>query len=168
MFTCPNCAAVVGQYPDAGVATAVCARCTYKYELSAGSCTSLASRRIEVRRAAGASPATIVRGYELTIATSPRETLCFTFETERDDDWIHIATGDRLDDRLLAEYDRTLQIVDIEYESSVAADALPTDGGAIMESRLAELRVVEELRAEVTRQLSANDEVEQLLRSHGG
>lgn len=37
-----------------------------------------------------------------------------------------------------------------------------------MESRLAELRVVEELRAEVTRQLSANDEVEQLLRSHGG
>ncbi|MDB4916707.1 MAG: hypothetical protein JWM95_4351 [Gemmatimonadetes bacterium] len=73
-----------------------------------------------------------------------------------------------VDHRLVAEYERTLQIIDIEYESSVAADAMPGDGAGIMEARLTELRSVEEHRAETTRQLSANAEVEQLLRSHSG
>lgn len=332
MFSCPHCGSVVGQYPDAGVSSVVCATCTFKYELSAGTCRSLRSQPIEVRPATVSGRAVLVRRFELAVATSSRETLRFTFETERDDDWIHIATGDRVvvahsmraerreellfvvdrtsgerfvlakpdqrsksrsvlygvlaaavamatgvlmsiplgltaitailagaavsktlrstlkpthalaadeqgelsarqellakkqsllasrnavlddietrralgeklrslrsrmvavqldayatriaatdraltaleeqrqvDERLMSEYDRTLQILDIEYESSVAADALPPDAAAIMDGRLAELRVVEELRAEVTRQLSANDEVEQLLRSN--
>ena len=73
-----------------------------------------------------------------------------------------------VDEQLLAEYDRTIQIVDIEYDSMAAADAMPADGGAILESRLSELRGVEDLRAETTRRLAANAEVEQLLRTHSG
>ncbi len=334
MLNCPNCANVIGEYPDASVAIVACAHCTFKYELSAGTCTSLRSHLVEVRRAVLDGPALHMRRFELSVATSSRETLRFTFDTDRDDEWIHIATGDRvvvaysmradtreellfvvnrtrgerfvlgkpgqrsksramlfgtlaaavggttaavlsapfllaagvallagvattkglgyalrpkhvlaaheqveltarselliqkrslresrgvvlndienrrslaerlhrlrsrmiavrldayatriadtdralqaldeqrqMDDRLLAEYDRTLQILDIEYESSVAAETLPSDAAGIMDSRLAELRVVEELRADVTRRLAANDEVEQLLRSNSG
>lgn len=332
MFTCPVCTAIVGQYPDGGVTTLVCARCTFKYELSGGTCVALHSQTHEVRRAVSDGPALLARRFELSIATSLRETLRFTFETDRNDDWIRIAPGDRtvvvytmraeareellfivnrttgerfvlgkpgqrsksravlygalsaaiagtsaallsapfaiavglalvagvaatkgigyalrprhrlatdeqlaltarqsllvqkksllasrsvvldevenrrtlgeklrslrsrmvavkldayasriaqidralqvlqeqlaMDDRLLGEYDRTMQILDIEYESSLTADALPADSAAIMESRVAELHMAEELRAEVTRTLAANDEVEQLLRSH--
>ena len=64
---------------------------------------------------------------------------------------------------LVAEYDRTLQIVDIEYEASLAADAISSEGSAVIDARLAELRDAEELRAETTRRLAANAEVERLL-----
>ena len=334
MFSCPNCKRVVGEYPGTGVLVVVCAHCTFKYELSAGAVKSLASRRVEVRPATAREDATYVRRFELTIATSRRETLRFTFDTDRADEWIRIPPGnvvdvvfsmrgesreellyivDRtscerfvlaragtrsrqrallygsgvavlagigavalavpaigvmgvvlatgfaatkgfafaltlrhgigageletlnvqqgllgqkrtllqsrsdvvaeietrralkqrlgdlrarmvsvaldayaprietiaralasldaqlaVDEQLLAEYDRTIQIVDIEYDSMAAADAMPADGGAILDSRLAELRGVEDLRAETTRRLAANAEVEQLLRTHSG
>lgn len=71
-----------------------------------------------------------------------------------------------VDMRLTTEYDRTIQMLDIEYETSVAADALPEDSASVMDARLLELRGVEELRAETTRRLAANAEVERLLRHH--
>jgi hypothetical protein len=334
MFSCPNCDHLASEYPDAGVSVVICAQCTYKYELSAGSVTSFTSNSVEVRPPAEGRRATYARRFELKIAVSPRETVRFMFGTERDDEWIALARGDRavvvyamrgkkreqllcvvnrtsgerfllgtpntrsknmaaltglaaagasaiaavalsvpgplvvlgvmvigfgtsiglrrffrpehvltsneraelsarqtllrekrdllrlrenvigdveiraalrerlrnlhdrmvavqldayaariglidealetldaqlaVDHQLVAEYTRTLQIIDIEYESSVAADVLPADGARIMESRLAELRAVEEHRAETTRRLSANAEVELLLRSHSG
>ncbi|MEP6999019.1 MAG: hypothetical protein ABI969_00980 [bacterium] len=333
MFTCPNCAHVAGEYPTAGVLIVVCAQCTFKYELSGGRATAFTSRQVELRPATHASRAAHARHYELTVAISRRETLRFTFGTERDDAWIRIAPGalvvvvynmrgeerdellfvvnrtsgerfilgkpgaqsktrasalgvvaavvvglgavalsaplivaaagaliggiatwkgaehllmpkhtlasdakltlgarqrllgerksllqlredvlsemeDRhaltqrlsdlrskmvavqldaytmrivaidsalktldaqldVDAQLVAEYDRTLQIMAIEYESSLAADALPEDGVGVIDDRLAELRHAEELRAETTRRLAANAEVEELLRTHG-
>ena len=335
MFSCPNCKRVVGEYPETGVLVVVCAHCTFKYELSAGAVKSMSSRRVEVSAATAREDATYARRFELTIQASPRETLRFTFDTDRADEWIRIPPGnvvdvvfsmrvesreellyivDRtscerfvlaragtrsrqrallygsglavlagigavalavpaigvigvvlatgfaaskgfafalkprhgigageletlnvqqgllgqkrtllqsrsevvaeietrralkqrlgdlrarmvsvaldayaprietiaralasldaqlaVDEQLLAEYDRTIQIIDIEYDSMAAADAMPSDGGgAILESRLAELRGVEDLRAETTRRLAANAEVEQLLRTHSG
>ena len=73
-----------------------------------------------------------------------------------------------VDARLAAEYERTIQILEIEYESSVAVDELPDDSASIMDARRSELREIEELRAETTRRLAANAEVESLLRSHRG
>jgi hypothetical protein len=334
MFSCPNCAQIIGEYPDSGVLVVVCARCTFKYELSGGTVGSLTSERIELRASTPLDPSTYMRRFALTLAISARETLRFTFDTDRDDDWVRVPQGNRcavvynmrgdrrvallfvvdrtsgerfvlakpgqqsrglviaagalagvvvgvvalwsalpfiaavgiagvvgvgatkglgyamkprhalaegerdaltahqallgqkrellqlreavivevegrralrqrldglrsrmvamkldayadriaaidravttldeqlgVDMRLAAEYDRTIQILDIEYESSVAADALPEDSASIMDARLTELRGVEELRAETTRRLAANAEVERLLRSHSG
>ena len=95
IFTCPQCANVVGQYPDEGVVTLVCASCTFKFELTAGTVAKLTSRRIEVTRASRDHRAQHVRTFELALASSPRETVRFTFETDRDDDWIQMGTGDR-------------------------------------------------------------------------
>lgn len=334
MFTCPQCANVVGQYPDEGVVTLVCATCTFKYELTGGSVRKLTSRRIEVTPAWREQRARRVRTFELALATSPREVVRFTFETDRDDDWIQMAVGDRavvvcsmrreareellfivdrtsserfilakpgqrararallfgsligvvsgagavalslplllaagvsllaggaatrvlkyaltprhalegdersaltarqellrqkgsllllrdgvfadiesrrtleqrlrrlrarmvavkldayaeridgidgalraleeqlrMDAQLTAEYDRTMQVLEIEYDTSLAADSIQVDGADVMEARLAALREVEELRNETTRRLAANAEVEALLRSHSG
>ncbi len=332
MFSCPNCAQVLGDYPDAGVLVVACARCTFKYEVSGGRVITLSSWKVEVRPATFQTRAVHARCFELALAISARETLRFTFASERDDDWIRMDPGaiaavvfsmrdekrddllfvvnrtsgerhvlakpgrssrmravvygslagvvaavgvgvglvafpliaalgigglvgagtfaglgyvlkpkhalgsaereallsrqallgqkrellrsreavvididgrralsqqlgslrarmvtlnleayaDRIgaidralatldaqldvDMRLTTEYDRTIQMLDIEYETSVAADALPEDSASILDARLLELRGVEELRAETTRRLAANAEVEQLLR----
>jgi len=332
MFSCPHCAKVIGEYPEAGVAVLVCGSCTFKYELSVGHVVGLDSQRVQVRVGVDSVRRRYYRHYELELRTSPRETLRFRFDTDRDDEWIQMRAGepaavvygmrgtkrnellwvlnrasrerfilgipgqtakarstlygvlagtvagtaavmastpfllavgiagvsgfavryglsrvlrprhalgadeqlmlssrqallaqkrsllelrasvgddverrgalkerlrnlrtrmsavqldaytarigaiDRalgtlaeqidVDLRLVAEYDRTLQIVDIEYEASLAADAISLEGSAVIESRLAELRVAEELRAETTRRLAANAEVEQLLGSN--
>jgi hypothetical protein len=188
MFSCPNCAQVLGDYPDAGVLVMQCARCTFKYEVSGGRVVGLTSWKVEVRPATGEARAIHARCFELALAISVRETVRFTFASERDDDWIRtrMATlnsdvyADRIraidlalttldaqldvDGRLATEYDRTVQMLDIEYESNIAADALPEDSASIMDARLVELHGVEELRAETTRRLAANAEVERLLR----
>jgi hypothetical protein len=329
MFLCPNCSQVVGEYPDAGVEIVVCPACTYKYEVSGGTVASFTSRGVEVRPAMEGRRAQYARDFELIVTISPRERLRFSFVTERDDEWIHIAKGDevavvygmrkarretllfivnrhtsarfvlgtpdsgtknraaligagaailgggaalmlavpppvmvlltigmaagaflaakpmlrpthelqsgeraelsaraslleekrglprlragvsdemstrvalrrQLDDlrtrmvavqidayasriaatekalagldeqldmdrRLLAEYDRTIEILDIEHDASKASDAIPADAATFIETRRAELRAAEELRAETTRRLSANAEVEALL-----
>ena len=72
----------------------------------------------------------------------------------------------RMDAQLTEEYDRTMQVLEIEYDTSLAADSIQTDGGDVLEARLAALREVEDLRNETTRRLAANAEVETLLRSH--
>ena len=331
MFACPHCAALIGEYPERGVAVLVCGDCTYKYELSAGFVVGLDSYRVQVRLGVDSVRPRYYRHYELVLRTSPRETLRFRFDTDRDDEWIHMtagepaavvhgmrgvkrddllyvlnrasrerfvlghpgqrsrarstlygvlagalagtaatlvsaplvlalgvaglsglavreglsrvlrprhalraderltltarqallgqkrsllelrtsvgddverrgALGERLrhlrsrmsvvqldayttrigaidralaaleeqldvDRRLVVEYDRTLQIIDIEYETSLAADEMSLDGTAMIDARLAELRAAEELRAETTRRLAANAEVERLLGS---
>ena len=72
----------------------------------------------------------------------------------------------RVDALLTEEYDRTVQVLEIEYDTSLAADSIQVDSGGVMETRLAALREVDELRNETTRRLAANAEVEALLRSH--
>lgn len=332
MFSCPHCAKVIGEYPEAGVAVLVCGGCTFKYELSAGQVVGLDSQRVQVRVGVDSVRPRYYRHYELVLRTSTRETLRFRFDTDRDDEWIRMRAGepaavvygmrggkrnellfvlnrasreryilghpgqnakaratgygilagavagtaavmasapflvavfvagaagvavrqglsrvlrprhtlrpdeqfvlsarqallgqkrsllelrtgvgddverrealrerlrnlrarmsavqldaytarigaiDRamatleeqidVDLRLMAEYDLTLQIVDIEYDASLAADAISSDGSAVIEERLTELHAAEELRAETTRRLAANAEVEHLLRSH--
>ena len=334
MFSCPNCKQVIGEYPEAGVLVVVCANCTFKYEVSGGTVKLLTSRVVEGRATIPNDQRARSRRFELTLAISARETLRFTFETDRDDDWIRIPEGNRcvvvfnmrgarrdgllfvvdrtsgerfilavpgqrsrtraiaygslaalvagvgaamvslpllaagalaavvgvgtakalgyalkpshtlpagelhsltarqallgekremlrlreeviieiegrramrqrleslrtrmvalrldayadrivtidhaltaldeqlaVDTRLAAEYERTVQILDIEYESSVATESLPEVSATIMDARLSELREIEELRAETTRRLAANAEVETLLRSHSG
>lgn len=334
MFNCPNCETLAGEYPDVGVSTVVCANCTYKYELSTGTIAGFTSQSVEVRGRSEGQHALYARKFELTIAISSRETLRFTFGTERDDEWIRLSrgetatvvysmretrreellfvvnrtTGERfilgtpntrsknraaligvlsaamggvamlflevpgpliivgaialgsgvgmalrplfapkhvlrsderaelsarksmleekrellklrgdvigdvetrdalykrlsdlrarmvavkveayagrieaidralasldaqlaVDRQLAAEYDRTLQIIEIEYDATVTADVIPTDGASVLEERLAELKSAVEMRAETTRRLSANAEVEKLLRSHSG
>ena len=61
-----------------------------------------------------------------------------------------------LDVRLADEYERAIQIMDIEHESSLAAEAIPSDSASIVAARLLELRDIEELRADTTRRLAAN------------
>ena len=334
MFTCPNCQRTVGEYPEAGTITAVCANCTFKYELTGGTTTGFTSREVQVSPETQGQHARYARAFELTLATVPRESLRFTFGSDRNDEWIRIARGDRVvvvygmrddereellfvvnrtsaerfvlgkpgarsktqaiafgalatvlggavavsfgapavavlavaalagvgtggvlsrtlkprhdmpqserlllsarqdlleekrkllamrehvrdemearrlldgrlsslrarmqavggdtyaariqtidsalrtlreelavDGQLVSEYDRTLQILEIEYDSSVAVDSIAADGARLLESRLAELHAAEERRAETTRQLAANAEVEQLLRTHSG
>jgi hypothetical protein len=332
MFSCPNCAQVLGDYPDGGILVVVCARCTFRYEVTGGVVAAMESHRVEVTPSSREVRARYMRRFELSVATTPRETLRFRFETDRDDDWIRMSNGHRcavvfsmrgavrddllfvvdrttserfvlakagqrsrkiaiasgtmvaagiavagiaaaipllavggfavvagvgafallrrvttpgqaisaieretltarqallgqkrtllrsrdsvivdidarramrqrlellrlrmvavrldayadrirsidaalatldeqlaLDARLADEYDRAIQILEIEFESSLAADALPMDSGRIMDARLEELRGVEELRAETTRRLAANAEVERLLRTN--
>ncbi|MDQ2664527.1 MAG: hypothetical protein M3Z05_00785 [Gemmatimonadota bacterium] len=330
MFSCPNCAQVLGEYPDAGVVVIPCARCSFKYEVSGGRVIDLTSWKVEVRPATLQTRAMHARCFELALTISARESLRFTFATERDDDWIRMRPGamavvvysmrgekreellfvvdrtsgeryvlakpghgsreravvygslagmvaavvgamtfpliaalgigamvgagtfkglgyvlkpnhalpaderealvsrqallgqkrelqrsrdavmieidgrralsrqlgslrarmvtlnvdayaDRIaaidralttldaqldvDMRLATEYERTIQVLDIEYESGIAAEALPDDSASILDARLLELHGVEELRAETTRRLAANAEVERLLRT---
>jgi len=70
-----------------------------------------------------------------------------------------------LDDRLLAEYERTIKIVEIEHETASAGMAMSDDVSAVLLRQRDELRGIEETQAELARQLSANAEVEQLLRA---
>jgi hypothetical protein len=72
-----------------------------------------------------------------------------------------------VDERLLRAYDRSLEIVDIEYDATTATDALALDDGSVLAERMAELREVEEYHAQLTRQLEASAEVEKLLRGGG-
>ena len=332
MFSCPNCAQVLGDYPDRGTLVVACARCTFKYEANGGVAMAMHSQTVELTAASERARAVHIRRFELVVATSIRETVRFTFDTDRADDWVRIAKGDQcaivfsmrgddreellfvvnrtagerfvlakpgqrskklavlggivvsavltvagvasalpllaagglavaigvganallrrwlrptnalaaderdtlssrqallgqkrellrsreivvveiegrralrqrleslrdrmvalrldgyadrivaieralatlmeqleLDVRLADEYERAIQILDIEHESSLAAEAIPSDSASIVAERLLELRDIEELRADTTRRLAANAEVERLLRHH--
>ena len=332
MFTCPNCAQALGDYPDRGILVVACARCTYRYEVTGGIVMSMHSSKVESSPAVEGRRAMHIRRFALVVAPSARETLRFTFDTDRTDDWVRIAKGDQcavvfsmrgddreellfivnrtagerfvlakpgqrskklalaggivlsavvtvagvayaipviaaaglslaagiggtavlrrwltptnslpederdtltarqallgqksellrsrdivaveiegrralqarleslrdrmtamrldayaerialinralaalreqldLDVRLVGEYDHAIQMLEIEYDSSMAAEVFPQDGASILQARLEELRNIEELRAETTRRLAANAEVERLLGAH--
>jgi hypothetical protein len=70
-----------------------------------------------------------------------------------------------LDDRLLTEYARTIKIVEIEHETAVAGIAMSDDVSNVLRQQRDELREIEDHQADLARRLSANAEVEQLLRS---
>jgi hypothetical protein len=70
-----------------------------------------------------------------------------------------------LDRQLIEGYDRAIKILEIEYESGSIAGSLPEDVSAVVVQRQDELRAIEEHQAELARELAANVEVEQLLRS---
>jgi hypothetical protein len=119
MFSCPNCAQVLGDYPDAGVLVMQCARCTFKYEVSGGRVVGLTSWKVEVRPATGEARAIHARCFELALAISARETVRFTFASERDDDWIRarMATlnSDVYADRIRA-IDQALTTLDAQLD----------------------------------------------------
>lgn len=69
-----------------------------------------------------------------------------------------------LEDRLVAEYERAIKIIEIEYETGQAANALPSE---LLEStlgKLDELESVERENRELQLQLEANEEVARVLR----
>jgi|GEM_PF-6068057 len=68
-----------------------------------------------------------------------------------------------LDRQLSACYERSIMMVDIEYESGVARGALDTDAGEEMTEKFDELRALEERHAHMTRELEANGEIARLL-----
>ena len=69
-------------------------------------------------------------------------------------------------DRLLCEkYDRSIKMIEVELESGAAADEMNEDVSAALTADMSELKALEESQAELERQLEANVEVEQLLRS---
>src|SRR4051812_10378705 len=68
-----------------------------------------------------------------------------------------------VDRRLLDGYDKSIIMLEIEYETAATADALPEMSG-LMSDRLVELESLREQQTELTRLLSANAEVEALLR----
>ena len=67
--------------------------------------------------------------------------------------------------KLASGYERSIQMIEIELEAGVAAQALDSDAAGHITASLAEMRELEEQQAELGRQVSANDEVEALLRS---
>ncbi len=69
-----------------------------------------------------------------------------------------------VDERLVRAYDRSLDIIGIEYDATATVDALALDDGSVLAERMAELREVEAHHAQLTRELEANAEVEKLLR----
>ena len=334
MFSCPNCAQVLGEYPDRGILVVACAKCSFRYEVTGGIAMTMHSAKIETSPETRGQRAVHIRRFELVIATSPRETIRFAFDTDRTDDWVRIAKGDQcavvcsmrgddreellfvvnrtagerfvlanpgqrsrkvaiaggivlsavvtlagvasaiplvaagglaiavgvgatallrrwltpinslspaerdilsarqallgqkrelarsreivaaeiegrralrlrleslrdrmvalrmgayderiaaikralitleeqlaLDLRLADEYDRAITIIEIEYDSSIASEILPEESASLVEARLQELQSIEELRAETTRRLAANAEVERLLGTHPG
>ncbi|MEZ4267482.1 MAG: hypothetical protein R3F39_13975 [Myxococcota bacterium] len=69
-----------------------------------------------------------------------------------------------LENRLVAEYERAIKIIEIEYETGQAANALPSE---LLEStlgKLDELESVERENRELQLQLEANEEVTRALR----
>ena len=68
-----------------------------------------------------------------------------------------------LDRQLSACYDRSIMMVDIEYESGIASGALDRDAGAEMTEKFDELRALEERHAHMTRELEAHGEIARLL-----
>jgi hypothetical protein len=69
-----------------------------------------------------------------------------------------------LEDRLVAEYERTIKIIEIEYETGQAANALPSDLLETTLGKLDELESVEHENRELQLQLEANEEVARVLR----
>ncbi len=71
----------------------------------------------------------------------------------------------RLQHNLLLRYDKSIQMIEIEIEAGAAADALDTAAAAHIAETLQEMRDLEAQQAELGRQLAANVEVENLLRT---
>jgi hypothetical protein len=69
-----------------------------------------------------------------------------------------------LDRRLLAAYDRSIAIVEIEYESGATPLELPAASPPETAEKLDELHALEAEHAEMSRRIAANAEVEQLMR----
>jgi hypothetical protein len=69
-----------------------------------------------------------------------------------------------LDRQLIACYERSIMMVDIEYETGIASGALDRHAGAEMVEKLEELRELEERHAHMTRDLEANGEIARLLK----
>jgi hypothetical protein len=72
-----------------------------------------------------------------------------------------------LQGRLLAGYEKSIQMIEIEIEAGAAAEALDTAAASYIAETLAEMRELEAQQTELGRQLAANVEVENLLRSSG-
>jgi hypothetical protein len=70
-----------------------------------------------------------------------------------------------LEARLRAGYERSIQMIEIELEAGAAADALDASAAPHIAQTLQEMHELEEQQAELGRQLAANIEVEELLRS---
>lgn len=73
-----------------------------------------------------------------------------------------------LDRQLSACYERSIMMVDIEYETGLASGALDRDAGAEMTEKLEELRELEERHAHMTRELEAHGEIARLLKPANG
>ena len=69
-----------------------------------------------------------------------------------------------LDRQLSACYERSIMMVDIEYETGVASGALDRDASAEVAEKLEELRELEERHAHMTRELEAHGEIARLLK----
>ena len=63
-------------------------------------------------------------------------------------------------------YDRSIRMIDIELEAGHAAELLDDDIGFAIADAMHELRLLEESRADLGRQLEANDEVEGITAGH--
>jgi hypothetical protein len=72
-----------------------------------------------------------------------------------------------LDGRLHDGYDKSIKILEIEYEAGDAVRGIPDDVAASMASRMEELRALEEQHAELGRLVQANAEIERHLRGEG-
>ena len=69
-----------------------------------------------------------------------------------------------LDRQLMACYERSIMMVDIEYETGVASGALDRHAGDEVSEKLEELRKLEERHAHMTRELEAHGEIARLLK----
>jgi hypothetical protein len=81
---------------------------------------------------------------------------------------VALATLDKqmvLDKSLHDGYDRSIKMIEIEQEASSADEIIPDDLTPIVFEKLDELKALEEKQAELARELEANAEIEQLLRS---
>jgi len=67
--------------------------------------------------------------------------------------------------KLAAGYERSIQMIEIELEAGAAAVALDDDAANHITASLAEMRELEEQQSELMRQISANDDVDALLRT---
>ena len=73
-----------------------------------------------------------------------------------------------VEDDLREGYERVLKMLDIELEAGAATDQVDDDVAATLLAKIDELQALEERQADLIRELSANAEVEQLLRGREG
>jgi hypothetical protein len=72
-----------------------------------------------------------------------------------------------LERQLLDGYEKSIKIIEIEYEAGTAEERLTEDVAPLIAQRLVELETLGERQRELERELAANAEVEQLLRRGG-
>lgn len=72
-----------------------------------------------------------------------------------------------MDRRLCAGYDRSIGMIEVELEAGAAVDQMDANISEAIEESMRELRELEDSQAELERQLSANIEVEELLKRAG-